>query len=67
MSPEQIKALRDKTGCSLRMCRDAWIYAEERQGDENMALAYCRAKTLAVKTHCTFDERVQKFMEAKHE
>jgi hypothetical protein len=67
MNPKQIKALRDKTGCSLRMCRDAWLYAEERQGDEDMALAYCKAKTLAVQTHCPFDERVQRFMEVQHE
>lgn len=64
MSPAQIKELRDVTGCSLSMCRDAWIYAEEHNGDQQMAIAYCKAKTLALYTSCNFDDRVKRFMNA---
>ena len=63
MSPTQIKELRDITGCDLRTCRAAWLYAEEHQGDIQMAIAYCKAKTLAVYTSCSFDDRVKRFMQ----
>lgn len=63
MTPAQIKELRDRTGCGLKMCREAWQYAEERNGGIQMALAYCKAKTLAVYTNCSFDDRVKRFLE----
>ncbi|MBQ8805994.1 MAG: hypothetical protein IJZ68_05875 [Bacteroidaceae bacterium] len=61
--PERIKNLRNKTGCSLAMCKEAIEYADAHDGGEEMAIAYCKAKSFAVKTTCTFDERVRKFME----
>ena len=63
MTPAKIKELRDRTGCGLKLCRDAWLYAEEHGGDMQMAIAYCKAKTLAVYTNCSFDERVKRFLE----
>ena len=63
MSPAKIKELRDRTGCSLKTCKEALEYAEERKGGFQMAIAYCKAKSLAVKTNCSFDERVQRFLE----
>ena len=63
MSPAKIKELRDRTGCSLKTCKEAWEYAEERNGGIQMAIAYCKAKSLAVRTECSFDERVQRFLE----
>lgn len=63
MTPAQIKELRDRTGCDLRTCKAAWQYAEERNGGLQMAIAYCKAKSLAVYTSCSFDERVKKFLD----
>ena len=59
----EILALREKTGCCVKMCKAALDYAAEHNGGEDMAIAYCKAKTLAVYTSCSFDERVQRFME----
>lgn len=64
MTPAKIKELRDRTGCSLKICKEAWEYAEERNGGIQMAIGYCKAKTLAVHTECSFDERVQRFLES---
>lgn len=54
--------LRNTSGCSLRMCKAALQYASEHGGDDLMAIAYLKAKTLSVKTNCSFNERVQRFM-----
>jgi translation elongation factor EF-Ts len=54
--------LRDLTGCGLSLCRQAMAYAVEHSGDDRMAIAYLKAKCFAVKTTCSFDERVQMFM-----
>ena len=54
--------LRDISGCPLSMCKDALRYARVHGGGDHMAIAYLKAKTLAVKTHCSFDERVQRFV-----
>lgn len=64
MTPATIKELRDRTGCSLKTCKEAWEYAEKRNGGLQMAMAYCKAKSLAVKTQCSFDERVNRFLES---
>lgn len=57
-----INELREKTGCGLLDCKKALDYAK---GNENIAIAYIKAKTLAVATpKLTFDERVKLFMES---
>lgn len=55
--------LRAATGCELVMCKDALRYAESHGGGKEMATAYLKAKTFAVKTSCSFDARVQRFMQ----
>ena len=55
--------LRNISNCPLQMCKAAIEYAIEHNGGETMALAYLKAKTIAVKTHCSFDERVQRFLD----
>ena len=54
--------LRNLSGCSLSLCKRALAYTVERGGDNDMAIAYLKAKSLAVKTTCDFDERVRRFM-----
>ena len=58
---EAVIKLRDKSGCPLKLCKEALEYASTHGGDEELAMAFLRAKTLAVKTTCSFDERVQRF------
>lgn len=54
-----VKELREKTGVGLMLCKQAIDYAK---GNEATAIAYIRAKTLAVATpKLTFDERVELF------
>lgn len=54
-----ILELRDKTGCGLILCKKAIEYSN---GDEEIALAYIKAKTIAVATpNLSFDERVKLF------
>ena len=55
--------LRNHTGCSLLMCKQAVDYAIAHGGDDNMAVAYLKAKSFALKTDCDFDDRVKYFME----
>ena len=55
--------LRNQTGCSLHLCKQAVDYASVHNGDDNMAVAYLKAKSFALKTDCDFDERVKYFME----
>lgn len=55
--------LRNNTGCSLFMCKQAINYSLAHNGDDNMAVAYLKAKSFALKTDCNFDERVKYFME----
>lgn len=54
--------LRNVSHCPLSMCKAALKYATEHNGNDYMAIAYLKAKTLAVKTNCSFDDRVQLFM-----
>ena len=61
---EQILNLSKESGCSIFMCKEALEYAASKNGGIDMAVAYLKAKTLAVKTHCSFEERVIRFMEA---
>ncbi len=59
LKAEVVKSLRAETGTSLKLCSDAYDYAK---GDRKIALAYIKAKTLAVCTPgMTFDQRVQMF------
>ena len=54
-----ILALREKTGVGLLECKNAALYSN---GDMDLAIAYLKAKTLAVATpKLSFDERVQQF------
>lgn len=60
---EQIKQLSAETGIGLHNCTKAYNYAN---GDHDLAIAYLKAKTLAVATPgLSFDERVQRFLEKK--
>ena len=55
--------LRNLSHCPLAMCKKALEYAKELDGDDYMAIAYLKAKTLAVATPgLSFDERVLRFM-----
>lgn len=55
--------LRNQTGCSLCLCKQAIDYAVEHNGNDSMAVAFLKAKSFALKTDCDFDERVRYFME----
>ena len=57
---EKIKQLSIETGMGLHNCAKAYNYAD---GDHGLAIAYLKAKTLAVATPgLSFDERVQRFL-----
>lgn len=60
---QMAKELSVETGMGLRNCAKAYDYAN---GDHDIAVAYLKAKTLAVATPgLSFDERVQRFLEKK--
>ena len=59
---EQVMKLSKETGCSISLCKEAIKYANDKGYGNDMAIAYLKAKTFAVKTHCSFDERVMRFM-----
>ena len=60
-----IKELREKTGVGMMFCRKAIEYSN---GNEKIAMAYIKAKTLAIATpKLTFDERVKIFIEKDKE
>jgi translation elongation factor EF-Ts len=60
-----IKKLRGETGIGLGLCSEAYDYAN---CDHDVAIAYLKAKTLAVATPgMSFDERVQWFLGKKKE
>lgn len=60
---EMVKKLSAETGIGMRNCTKAYDYAN---GDHDIAIAYLKAKTLAVATPgLSFDERVQRFLEKK--
>lgn len=64
VTAEDIKRLRDHTGVGMIQCRDAIQYAIEHEGGERLAVAYLKAKGIAVATpKLTFDERVLYFYE----
>lgn len=58
-----VKALRDKTGAGLLICREAVQYGMSKPYDmEEWALAYVKAHGLAVATPGkTWEERVEMF------
>ena len=58
MTIEDIKKLREDTGCSLRDCKEAFEYAESHEGCT--PLGYLKAKTLAVNIQ-PFEEKVRMF------
>ena len=60
---EEIRKLAQQTGCSISLCKDAYEYAQSYAAGRDMAVAYLKAKTLAVKTTCSFHERVLRFLE----
>lgn len=60
---EAVKKLSAETGMGAHNCAKAYDYAK---GDHDVAVAYLKAKTLAVATPgLSFDERVQRFLEKK--
>ena len=58
MTIEDIKKLREQTGCSLKDCKEAFEYAESHEGCT--PLGYLKAKMLAVKIE-SFGEKVRVF------
>lgn len=57
---DDIKKLREHTGCSMMQCKSALEYSK---GDLSLSIAYLKALTIAVATpNLTFDERVQFFL-----
>ena len=56
---EKAMELRNETGCPLKACKDALIYSN---GDKDLAIAYLKAKYLAVHFSGSFDEKVQGFL-----
>lgn len=58
MIVEDIKKLREQTGCSLRDCKEAFEYAESHSGCT--PLGYLKAKTLAVNIQ-PFEKKVKAF------
>lgn len=58
MTVEDIKKLREYTGCSLRDCKEAFEYAESHEGCT--PLGYLKAKTLAVNIQ-PFERKVKAF------
>ena len=62
---EAVKRLCEETGIGMHNCARAYDYAN---GDHDIAIAYLKAKTLAVATPgLSFDERVQRFLEGKED
>lgn len=60
---QKVKELSVETGMGMHNCARAYDYAN---GDHDLAIAYLKAKTLAVATPgLSFDERVQRFLERK--
>ena len=57
-----VQRLQEKTGCNVQLCKEALRYVSEHDGDEDMAIAFLKAKSSAVKTTCSFDECVKSFM-----
>ena len=58
MTIEDIKKLREQTGCSFRDCKEAFEYAESHEGCT--PLGYLKAKTLAVNIQ-SFEAKVKAF------
>lgn len=58
MTIENIKKLREQTGCSLRDCKEAFEYAKSHEGCT--PLGYLKAKTLAVNIQ-PFERKVMAF------
>ena len=58
MTVEDIKKLRENTGCSLKDCKEAFEYAESHEGCT--PLGYLKAKTLAVNIQ-PFEAKVRAF------
>lgn len=58
MTIEDIKKLRENTGCSLKDCKEAFEYAESHDGCT--PLGYLKAKCFAVRIE-PFEEKVRVF------
>lgn len=52
--------LIQKTNCCKTLCGEAIDYITKNEGDEDMAVAYIKAKLLTTKTDCSLDEAIQK-------
>ena len=57
-----VNDLRNKTGCSWQECSDAYDYMIEHNGNEDMAIAYLKARCFALNFRGPFDEKVKRFM-----
>lgn len=53
----EVLRLREETGCSLSMCKDAIEYCKGRK--DVTPLGYLKAKCIAVKSNKPFYERVK--------
>lgn len=59
---ETIGLLRAKTGVGMQLCKEAFDYAKQRHGDMNMMIAYIKAKSFALYSGGSFDDKVAMFM-----
>lgn len=59
-NPSLKERLMQKTNCCKALCKEAIDYITKNEGDEDMAVAYIKAKSLTTKLDCNFDDAVQK-------
>lgn len=66
LNNETIRKLREKTGVGTQMCKDAFNYAKQRNGNFNMMIAYLKAMSLASYVR-PFDAKVDMFLKGLEE
>lgn len=64
-SPSLTERLMQQTNACKALCGEAIDYIAKNEGDEDMAIAYIKAKSITTKTDCSFDDAVQKFYKGK--
>ena len=65
LDTNKIISLREKSGCSLAMCKEAFEYCRQRDGVT--PLGYLKAKTIAVNLNMNFDEKVKYYSRSEIE
>ena len=62
---KEVLELREKTGCSLSLCKEAIEYCKNKE--DVVPIGYLKAKTLAVYTKMSFEDRVKLFSRSEIE